>query len=274
MKIFISWSGDRSRAVGEVINDWLRCVIQAVQPWMSTRDIDRGALWLVEINEQLNDTSIGIICLTQENKNRPWILFEAGALAKGRSTSRVCPLLIDLEVSDVDDPLAQFNLTFPNRKSMWSLVHTINGCLGATRLDVRVLEQVFDTYWKQFEEKFKAAVEANQPQDAAVPRSEKEILNQILAAVRGVRTQVGGLSPSPSSYKEKRLRELRDLEKKRPKRSEPPIELQIRELQATNLTEDEIYQELVARGYESNYVIENVLKVDEENRAAALLDAL
>src|SRR5690349_13640049 len=115
MKVFISWSGARSRAVAELLNDWLKCVLQALRPWLSTQDIDRGALWFTEIHGQLNDTSIGIVCLTQENKNRPWILFESGALAKGLSTSRVCTLLIDLEPSDLDDPLAQFNHTFPRK---------------------------------------------------------------------------------------------------------------------------------------------------------------
>src|ERR1043165_153842 len=106
MKIFISWSGNRSRAVAETLRDWIKCVLQATRPWISTRDIDRGSLWFSEINDQLKDTSVGIICLTQENKNRPWILFEAGALAKGLSSNRVCTLLIDLKSADLEDPLA------------------------------------------------------------------------------------------------------------------------------------------------------------------------
>lgn len=113
MKIFISWSGRRSQAVAEMLNDWIKCVLQASRPWLSTRDIDRGALWFSEIHDQLRDTSVGIICLTQENKERPWILFESGALAKGLSSNRVCTFLIDLKPSDLQDPLAQFNHTSP-----------------------------------------------------------------------------------------------------------------------------------------------------------------
>lgn len=96
MKVFLSWSGTRSREIAKLLSDWLSCVIQALQPWVSDRDLDRGSLWFGEINDQLKDTTVGIICLTQENKDRPWILFEAGALAKGLSTARVCTLLIDL----------------------------------------------------------------------------------------------------------------------------------------------------------------------------------
>ena len=42
MKIFVSWSGKRIKAVAELMSDWLKCVIQASQPWISTRDIDSG----------------------------------------------------------------------------------------------------------------------------------------------------------------------------------------------------------------------------------------
>ena len=94
----------------------------------------------------MKDTSVGVICLTQENKNRPWILFEAGALAKGLSTSRVCTFLIDLEPKDIEDPLAQFNHTFPTKESVLSLVRTLNASLGAISLDNRIVEQVFETY--------------------------------------------------------------------------------------------------------------------------------
>ena len=146
MKVFLSWSGNRSRAVANLLSDWLSCVIQAARPWVSSRDLDRGSLWFGEINDQLKDTSVGVICLTQENKNRPWILFEAGALAKGLSTSRVCTLLIDLEPKHIEDPLAQFNHTFHTKESVLSLVRTLNASLGAISLDNRIVEQVFETY--------------------------------------------------------------------------------------------------------------------------------
>jgi len=104
MKVFISWSGLRSKATAELLSDWIKCVLQATRPWISTRDIDRGALWFSEISDQLKDTTVGIVCLTQENKNRPWILFEAGPLAKGLSSNRVCTFLVDLKTADLEDP--------------------------------------------------------------------------------------------------------------------------------------------------------------------------
>ena len=95
--------GERSKQVGLLLDEWIKCVIQAINPWISVHDIERGSLWFSEITNQLADTSIGIICLTKENKNKPWIpVFEAGALAKGLTSNRVCTLLVDLNGSDLE----------------------------------------------------------------------------------------------------------------------------------------------------------------------------
>lgn len=184
MKVFLSWSGQRSKEVANLLSDWLCCVIQASRPWISTRDLDRGSLWFGEINDQLKDTTVGIICLTQENKARPWILFEAGALAKGLSTSRVCTLLVDLEPKDIEDPLAQFNHTFPTRESVLGLVKTLNSTLASNGLDNRILEQVFDTYWPQFEQRFTGILSSTEAQPPSKPRPKEDVLGEILENTR------------------------------------------------------------------------------------------
>jgi len=201
MKIFISWSGKRSKAIAGLMSDWLKCVIQASQPWISTRDIDRGAIWFSEINDKLKDTSVGVVCLTQENKNKPWILFETGALAKGLTTNRVCTFLIDLQPSDLQDPLAQFNHTTPEKNSLWELVRTINDCLKENSLDERILEQVFETYWPQFETKFKNALELNPPDEVVPPRSEQDILSEILNNTRRLSHRIRDLEIQSSNKK-------------------------------------------------------------------------
>lgn len=193
MKIFVSWSGKRSKAVAELISDWLKCVIQASQPWISTRDIDRGAIWFSEISDKLKDVSVGVICLTQENKEKPWILFETGALAKGLTTNRVCTFLIDLSPEDLQDPLAQFNHTLPDKGSVWELTRTINDCLAEKALDERILTQVFDTYWPQFDKKFKEALTENPPGEVVPPRSEQDILSEILSNTRSLTHRIRDL---------------------------------------------------------------------------------
>lgn len=190
MKVFLSWSGLRSREVANLLNDWLCCVLQASRPWISSRDLDRGSLWFGEISDQLKDTSVGIICLTHENKNRPWILFEAGALAKGLSTARVCTFLIDLEPKDIEDPLAQFNHTFPTSESVLGLVRTLNGTMGNAALDNRIVEQVFATYWPQFEMKYNKVLSETESHTPPKPRPKEDVLGEILENTRMLSSRI------------------------------------------------------------------------------------
>lgn len=75
MLVFLSWSGDRSKAVAEALAAWLGQVVQAVEPWLS-RDIAKGTRWGSEVADRLEKSRVGIVCLTPENLDAPWILFE------------------------------------------------------------------------------------------------------------------------------------------------------------------------------------------------------
>ena len=108
MKIFLSWSGDRSGAVAAAFREWLPNVIQALQPWLSSANIDQGTRWSSEVAAQLQETRVGIICLTPENISAPWLLFESGALSKTLAQTHVCTYLIGLEPTDLGWPLAMF----------------------------------------------------------------------------------------------------------------------------------------------------------------------
>ncbi|MBL0202003.1 MAG: TIR domain-containing protein [Chitinophagaceae bacterium] len=186
MKIFISWSGERSHKVAELLNTWVQCVLQAVNPWLSSKDIDKGSLWFSEITTQLANTHNGIVCLTKANANNPWVLFEAGALAKGLSSNRVFTLLIDLVPNDVKDPLAQFNHTSPTKSGIYQLIRTINNGLEEQALTENILSNVFETYWPQFEKEFKEILNSTPSEEVTIERPKDELLDEILYSVRGI----------------------------------------------------------------------------------------
>lgn len=187
MNVFISWSGGLSKAVAEILRDWIKCTLQASEPWISSQDIDKGSLWFNEINDSLKDTKIGIVCLTAENKDRPWILFETGALARGISSNRVCTFLINLKPSDLDNPLAQFNHTQPTKEDLKKLLASINSELGDRSLKERILEQVFETYWPQFETQIDNILSSTpQAEVTKPPREESDILEELLTTVRSM----------------------------------------------------------------------------------------
>ncbi|MGN5953209.1 hypothetical protein ACP6L2_01215 [Sphingobacterium lactis] len=185
MRVFLSWSGERSKQVAELLNTWLKCTIQSLQPWISTRGIGRGELWFPAINRELAETSVGIVCLTRENLNAPWILFEAGSLAKGLDSNRVITFLIDLEPGDINDPLAQFNHTLPIKDSMFQLLNTVNA-LSANPLDSKIVELVFDKYWDEFENNFNEILNQTTPGPKPKKPTSEEVLDQILSALQNL----------------------------------------------------------------------------------------
>ena len=109
MQVFISWAKESSRSVAEALQDWIPDVIQSIKPWMSSADIGAGARWSHQVAEALAGSRIAILCVTPDNQKQPWLLFEAGALAKTLRETYVCPYLIHMRASDlVPGPLTQF----------------------------------------------------------------------------------------------------------------------------------------------------------------------
>lgn len=189
MNVFISWSGPLSKAFGELLVTWLPDVIQRVKPWLSSQNIDKGSLWPREINEALS-TTVGISCVTQQNKHAPWLLFEAGALQKGLTEARVCPLLIDLEKKDLEPPLSLFNLTALDREDMSQLVKSIDAADPDNQLPEARLKKAFDQRWSDFEQQSKAIREKHKTVAKAPERSEKEMIVEVLEIARAIQRAV------------------------------------------------------------------------------------
>ena len=53
MRVFLSWSGEQSHKVALALKDWLPDVIQTLDTWISTSDIDKGESWFSAISESL-----------------------------------------------------------------------------------------------------------------------------------------------------------------------------------------------------------------------------
>ena len=189
VNIFISWSGERSKKCAELLSKWLPRVIQAVTPFYSPDDIAKGTFWFGEISKQLNESTLGIICLTEENKNKPWILFEVGALNKGLSSKRVCPILVDLEPKDVDDPISKFQLTKMDKDDMFKLFKNINDILGDMRLSDAILEDAFSATWDKFYEEWQAllSVSSSKENTRSIPKkTNEELIETIIDVVRSI----------------------------------------------------------------------------------------
>jgi len=184
MKVFLEWSGDRSKQTADALGNWLGQVIQAVEPWISS-DILKGARWDEELSNKLEDAKIGIICLTKENLDENWILFEAGALSKIKD-AHVCTFLLDLKPTDIKQPLALFQHTVFEKEDIRKLTNTINHAVedaGENSLDVVRLDNIFNHFWAELEEKLKQIV-AMRSEVSEPIRGNRELLEEILEIVR------------------------------------------------------------------------------------------
>jgi hypothetical protein len=185
MNVFISWSGPRSRKLAEAVYDFLPDVIQQTRPWLSSEDIDRGRRWGIELAGALKEAKIGIICLTPENLDARWILFEAGALAKSLENAFVCPYLLGLEKSQVPPPLGDFQLSLSTEDETLSLVKSLNNALGRPVVDPERLRRTFKRCWPDLAGKIKE-IEKNIPAPPvkSKPRDPADMLGEILTRLR------------------------------------------------------------------------------------------
>ena len=147
MKVFISWSGPISGELAKLIYQWLPMVLQHVRPFLSLEEVEKGARWYTTVANELEQSNFGIVCLTPENLNSRWLHFEAGAIARSVDQSRVAPILFGLAPSDVQGPLAQFQLTRFEKEEVRRLIFAINSGSAEVSLAEPNLERVYDALW-------------------------------------------------------------------------------------------------------------------------------
>jgi len=197
-KVFISWSGDLSNKLADAVRQWLPGVLQFVKPYFTPSDIEKGAKWASNIAGELESSDIGIICLTKENLDKPWILFESGALSKNLDNSRVCTLLFGVDTTDLKGPLTTFQTTKFEKSDFKKLVKSINNTGGEQKLEESVLDQVFDMWWGKLETSINEILKNHRSTEQSEHRSERDILEEILELSRlGVKTRSRGYEFSP-----------------------------------------------------------------------------
>jgi hypothetical protein len=183
MRVFISWSGERSKAVATALRQWLPDIIQSVKPWVSGMDIQAGARWSREVEEQLRETQFGIICLTKDNQSAPWLLFEAGALAKSITGSFVCPYLIDLAPSELlAGPLTLFQAKQANKEDTRDILMALNDAAPeAERLPKDQVSRTFERWWPDLQR----TIDSLPPPTRAIDkRTSSDMIEEILTTTR------------------------------------------------------------------------------------------
>ena len=125
--------------------------------------------------------------MTPENLIAPWILFEAGALSKTTEQTYVIPYLFQVEPSDIEEPLAQFQATTADKSDTKKLMHTLNQALKDSvfeegALESAFLDETFEEQWPKLEQELKDILETQKEYD--MPKI-KSLISEPLIKVYG-----------------------------------------------------------------------------------------
>ncbi len=187
------------------LREWLPLVLHYAEPWLSETDIAAGERWADAIAKELEVSNFGILCVTRENLASPWIVFEAGSLAKSLSSSRVIPLLLDLDFSEISGPLAQFQAKKVDEEGVGETIQSIN---RAAQQPVQAgrATQLFGALWPDLSKKLEAIPAPKEPSKPT--RSQHQILEELVASVRSLEArlrEVAEISASTQSVRSRRF---------------------------------------------------------------------
>jgi TIR domain len=142
MKVFISWSGRRSEALGLTLKERLPQVLPGIQTFHST-DIPKGKNWHTALIAALRECQVGVFCITPESLRSQWLLFEAGALAQHGDSPTLLTYLYGV-ASTFDGPLALFQATRFTREDSRQFIAGLSAITGIAPAD-------FEAWWPAFE---------------------------------------------------------------------------------------------------------------------------
>jgi hypothetical protein len=197
MKVFLSWSKRRSGKLALAFREWLPHVIQALEPFEFSTDIDKGTYWQGVLASSLDQINVGILFVTPENQQQPWLAFEAGALAKHVGVARVTPLLFDVEPNHISGgPLGTLQAAKFDQSEMLKLMQSLNALLRAQGggLDGAVLRKTFERWWPDLELEVEAIMKEKPDGPVPAPPKAEDMIAEVMARLRTFEAQLSNFT--------------------------------------------------------------------------------
>jgi hypothetical protein len=144
------------------------------------------------LERELDDTSYGILVITQENRAEPWLNFEAGALSKSvgndeQGVPRVVPLLVDIDrPTELTGPVSQFQAVNMDKNGIRTLVMSIAEIVNS---NAAVIEKRFERTLPELDEALKDAIVSPIPSYKPA-RTMDDKVDEVLRTLRSMRQAV------------------------------------------------------------------------------------
>lgn len=195
MKAFVSWSGTRGRDSAVALREFLPLLLQRLNIFSTTDDIEKGSRWLTEVSSSIKSADLALVCVTPESVNSPWLVYEVGALAATLGPTRIVPILIGMSPVDLTGPLVQFQSCRTERSDFWRLVQLINS-LDEPRVPDEMLEKLYEMLWPRLEGTL-SAIAAEQTVDAkkapSARTSDRELMDQMLKRLEAIQQRLANV---------------------------------------------------------------------------------
>ena len=150
-KVFIAWSGDKSKAVGSKLQRRFQTILPNLKIIFSP-SFTPGAAWANRLQLSLRTANYAILCVTKEGLDSRWMNFEAGAAWKALRQNSVCPLLLNVEANDLSGPLSLFQAKRFAREDFEQLCIYLG---SKARTNANVVRQNLDAVWIRLEDEVK-----------------------------------------------------------------------------------------------------------------------
>lgn len=204
IKIFISWSKNKSKLLAEITKEFLMKTIGNSVEFFFSPEMYKGSCVDHEIHKNLINSDICFVCITSDNFKSPWLMYESGVIYGANYNKRrkgiVIPILfehIPAWSSWIDKPLNRYvpiqmqnnNHEFDSGKKEFK------SFLNSFALENNTKIISFEKNWKEFEEKILKILAEND----LIPTECKYIVETLL------KTDNAFVVSSPEIYKNKIL---------------------------------------------------------------------
>lgn len=186
MKIFVSWSGSASKEVAKLLKKWIPRSLSEAELFVSDVDIKAGDRWSSVLGRELSERQAAIVCLTPQNADSTWVNFEAGAISKVITESRVIPFLHRISISSIDGPLTQFQAKNADKLGYFDLLKSINELCSTPKSEPE-LNDTFDIFWPKIEDEL-SAIKTDKSETGV--RDISDVLDNVIFSINDLRDQV------------------------------------------------------------------------------------
>jgi hypothetical protein len=153
VRVFLSWSGERSKALAMALEESIGTLSDRIEPWISD-ELEPGVEWASALIPQIQQARFAILCLTNRNMTAPWIAFETGAYYTSPLREGVIPFLLDIDADELPFPIGLFQ----SLKADWKGTKALLTRLGRlVDLDADAVEERMVTgIWPQLHDRIDA----------------------------------------------------------------------------------------------------------------------